>query len=574
MKLQDALRIGHDLKERAGKPLSTFLAVGFAPLHLQTFLSAHLGRRITKKRIQCITGEYGDLIGALDAKAASDADTVAVVVEWADLDPRLGLRRSGGWTVNTLADASGVAEQRLALLSERLKRVSHPRIALVLPTLPMPPVFNTSRWQSGTAELNLRRLLDHFALEAARLPNVVVLSPAYLDQISSPGERRDVKSELRVDFPYTLEHASALAEALALLLHPQPPLKGLITDLDDTLWRGLIGEVGAANVSWTLDARSQIHALYQQLLDSLAESGTLIAVASKNNPSVAEALASLDLLIDVEKVFPIEIGWHAKSESVARILAVWNIASDAVAFVDDSAMDVAEVQSRFPDMHGFVFPTRKDDEAIELIGTLRDLFGKAVVNDEDRLRAASLRAGAELASVRSSPGSQEEFLLALNSKIGANFAKSPFDPRALDLVNKTNQFNLNGQRVHESEWRRRLDANDSFLLTISYADKFGPLGKIGVAYGRAAADELSIEGWVLSCRAFSRRIEHAMLQVLLDHFGVGFVSLTFAPTERNGPVADFLASLNLDARGGIVSVCREHFAAHCPRLYHKIAIDD
>jgi len=209
-----------------------------------------------------------------------------------------------------------------------------------------------------------------------------------------------------------------------------------------------------------------------------------------------------------------------------------------------------------------------------LIGTLRDLFGKAIVSGEDRLRAASLRAGAELAFARSNAGSQEGFLLALNSKIEASFAKAPFDARALDLINKTNQFNLNGRRVAESEWRRRLDANDTFLLTVLYADKFGPLGKIGVAYGRVAADELSIEGWVLSCRAFSRRIEHAMLQVLLDHFGVGRVSLTFATTERNGPMADFLASLKLDTRSVIISVCRKEFAAHCPRLYHKIVVDD
>jgi len=58
-------------------------------------------------------------------------------------------------------------------------------------------------------------------------------------------------------------------------------MKGLITDLDGTLWLGIVGETGVAGVSWSLAEHAQIHGLYQQLLRHFSEMGVLLAVASK-----------------------------------------------------------------------------------------------------------------------------------------------------------------------------------------------------------------------------------------------------------------------------------------------------
>src|SRR5207248_6984173 len=140
-----------------------------------------------------------------------------------------------------------------------------------------------------------------------------------LDRLSPPAERRDVQAEILFGFPYRPAHAAAVAELLTELLKTPAPKKGLITDLDDTLWAGLLGEVGADGVSWDLDHRSQLHGLYQQTLGALADAGVLIGVASKNDAArVHEAFRRRDLLLRRERVFPFEIHWGAKSESVAR----------------------------------------------------------------------------------------------------------------------------------------------------------------------------------------------------------------------------------------------------------------
>jgi FkbH-like protein len=179
-----------------------------------------------------------------------------------------------------------------------------------------------------------------------------------------------------------------------------------------------------------------------------------------------------------------------------------------------------------------------------------------------------------LRAARRDAGSPEEFLAGLQAEIHASFAREPVDKRPLELINKTNQFNLNGERVTEGAWRRSLQRPKGFLLSVSYTDKFGPLGKIAVVSGRLEAEEVVVERWVLSCRAFSRRVEYATLDLLFDRFAAGRLRLAFAPTGRNGPVSDFLASLGIDASGGPVIITRSEFGARCLPLHHKVLLDD
>ncbi len=130
-----------------------------------------------------------------------------------------------------------------------------------------------------------------FAVSLAGFPRLRVLNAQYLDECSPPGARFDFKSEMIYGFPYKTAHASAIAEGLAALIQTATRKKGLITDLDDTLWSGILGEVGVEGISWHLDRKTQIHGIYQQFLASLSSAGVLIAIASKNEGAlVKEAL--------------------------------------------------------------------------------------------------------------------------------------------------------------------------------------------------------------------------------------------------------------------------------------------
>ncbi len=339
--------------------------------------------------------------------------------------------------------------------------------------------------------------------------------------------RFDVESELLTGFPYRLPHASALANLLAQFVRRPTPKKGLITDLDDTLWRGLLGEVGIEGISWDLDHHTQMHAFYQRMLGALASEGALLGIASKNEPSLVEsALGRKDLALSPTAFFPVEVSWGAKSQAVARILKTWNVAPDSVVFVDDSPLELAEVKASHPQMECIQFPTKDAAAIYDLTLRLRDLFGKSAILEEDSIRAQSIRRSHAVAKpYDAAMASPTNFLENVEAELTFNFNKTPLDPRALELVNKTNQFNLNGKRYTEASWQNYFRDLDSFLLVASYTDKYGPLGKIAVIAGRQNGRKLNIDTWVMSCRAFSRRIEYMCLEQLFAKFDVDEIEL-------------------------------------------------
>ena len=550
------------------------LACGFTPLHLETFAAAHMRVADPTNQVVIETGDYGDLAVQLETMACADLDTVLVVIEWADLDPRLGIRALGGWRPDDLTDILGTVRGQADRLAEAIGRIAATAVAVVaMPTLPIPPLFSTRSAQAGAPEMALRGMVATLGATLAAYPRVRMVCGQTIDTRSPLAERFDPRSALAADFPYKLRHASFLAGTMSELASPPAPKKGVITDLDDTLWAGLLGEIGVDGIAWSLEQGAQLHGLYQQLLASLAAAGVLVGVASKNDLGLVEqAFGRRDLTLGIDAVFPIAAGWARKSQSVGQILEAWNIGPDAVVFIDDSPMEVAEVRSAFPEMECLIFPTGDARATFELLHRLRDLCGKTGRQKEDALRLASLRAGEPFRLAQSEPGGASDgFLRAAAGALEFELDGGVDDTRAFELINKTNQFNLNGRGLGEAAWRHHHGADGAFMLTVSYRDKFGDLGKIGALLGRVAKDEVYVDAWVLSCRAFSRRIEHHCIKALFDHFSVKRITFDFVATPRNGPIQSFLAGLTDLSAAKSPSFSREGFFARAPAMFHSIA---
>jgi FkbH-like protein len=231
--------------------------------------------------------------------------------------------------------------------------------------------------------------------------------------------------------------------------------------------------------------------------------------------------------------------------------------------------ELAEVTNAFPAIQCRRFPEDPNDVAA-LLSELADLYGKPFDSAEDTLRLESLRAGAEIEEKLGSE-SLEEVLAGAEGALAITRLADPPDPRALELVNKTNQFNLNGRRFSAAEWLDYLKAPDHCAWIASYGDCFGPLGKIAVAAGRFNGDgELHLDAWVLSCRAFGRRIEYAMLGALFERHGLKKIRFEAVPTERNGPLREMLnAVTGCDAAPGVSLDC-SGFSARKQPWYMRV----
>ncbi|HXN17240.1 MAG TPA: HAD-IIIC family phosphatase [Candidatus Binatus sp.] len=576
MKLIEALET---LKRRppAQSPLlEVQLACGFTPLHFLTFLKAHLRRQFPEHALAIGTGLFGDLLGDVRRLRGKPPCVVVVVMEWQDLDPRLGLRQLGGWGPRQLSNIIRDVREQAGRITDSIETISESHtVTLAAPTLPLPPIALTPSWQSSSFENDIRDVVASVVAKLSRLPRVRVVSSQRLDQISVPGARLDVKSELDFGFPYSLLHADAFAGLIARIIRDPLPKKGLITDLDHTLWKGILGEVNVEGIAWDIDEHAQQHGLYQQLLASLAEAGILIAVASKNDPTlVEEAFRRRSPILHRKQIFPLEISWGAKSESISRILRAWNLGADSVVFVDDSPLELAEVKAAHPEIECLLFPQDDERAAYQLLQDVRDLFGKQCICAEDEIRAESTRTS-QAAAEATEPerSSSEDFLRSIGGKLTLSFSKNPPDPRALELINKTNQFNLNGRRHTESSWMDYLNDPKVFLLLGAYEDKFGPLGKIAVMAGRQDGDSFLVDYWVMSCRALSRRIEQACLRHLFRKFGVEEANFDFALTSRNGPIQAFFLELTGIVTLKSFSISKQQLLDKCPAVYLQIEED-
>lgn len=570
MTLLEALeRIAASQKE-PGEFLRVSLLCSFTPLHFVTFLQAALLERFPGRIVVVKGSAFGDMAGSLRGEEGR-ADFLVVVLEWSDLDPRLGIRSSGSWDPFDLEDILDSSFRNLSYFKQKITALGEKTpLVLSLPSLRLQPIHFGRGLSLNSWAAALRQGLSSFALDLSGVGHVSIVDPEHLACQVPIDLRHDVSSDLFFGFPYSIEYASLLAEVVAEILQTDSPLKGLVTDLDDTLWKGILGEDGVEGVSWNLDGHSQIYGIYQKFLRSLARSGSLVAVASKNDASlVEEAFCRPDILLPRKDIFPLEANWGPKSVSIGRILHAWNIGEDAIVFIDDSPMEIAEVQSVFPKIRCRLFPKNDPAAVLALLRELRRLMGKEIIREEDLIRSKSLEVGRVLAATTDEE-SYEALLRESGSLFSYSLVKSPFDGRAFELVNKTNQFNLNGRRYTEEEWASSLSSDESILMTVTYEDRFGPLGKIAVLRGDLEGATLRVDRWVMSCRAFGRRIEHQMMECLFSVFNLDKLEFNYVPTERNGPVREFFRSV-----GGFLSedrpvLSRKLWKSFCPALYHEV----
>src|SRR5258708_1403189 len=141
MRLSEALRINEQAVSATSPPRKIHLVCGFTPLHLETFVQANVRLNFPGEGVEIISGLFGDLEGNLRKASQAPSECALVVLEWSDLDERLGLRSSAGWGSEILADVLQQVPEKLRRietgLGELAKRMP---VAVLATTLPLPPL--------------------------------------------------------------------------------------------------------------------------------------------------------------------------------------------------------------------------------------------------------------------------------------------------------------------------------------------------------------------------------------------------------------------------------------------------
>lgn len=327
--------------------------------------------------------------------------------------------------------------------------------------------------------------------------------------------------------------------------------KCLVLDLDNTVWGGVIGDDGLDGIVLGQGhPLGEAFAAFQRYVKRLSERGIILAVASKNDPEIAKSAFEQhpEMVLQLSDISAFEATWSDKPASLSRIAADLNIGLDSLVFFDDNPMERALMRETLPEVAVPEVP----DAAEQYISCLVDAgyFETIAFTGDDVRRTQQYVANRQRKESQSRAADIDSFLrdLKMQMEVGA-FDKANL-PRIVQLINKTNQFNLTTRRYTESEVLGLIGNDDAETFHIRLKDRFGDNGIISIIIAREISEGgdviLDIDTWLMSCRVLGRRVEKATLDLLVKaaaRRGALAIRGHFIPTARNGLVRDHFANL-------------------------------
>ncbi len=360
----------------------------------------------------------------------------------------------------------------------------------------------------------------------------------------------DVRHWLQGKMEIAPAAGSRYGELLARLVAAQlgRSRKCLVLDLDNTLWGGVVGDDGLEGlVLGEGSARGEAYLAIQRYVLTLKERGIVLAVCSKNESKVAESVFRdhPEMVLRRSDLAAFVANWDDKATNLQRIADELNIGLDSLVFVDDNPAERERIRGALPSV---AVPELPADPA-DYVRCIADAgyFEAITFTAEDRQRAAHYAANAERSMLQEATHSVEEFLRHLAMTVVAGPVRAVDTARSVQLINKTNQFNMTTRRVTADDLARFASAPGNLALQFRLRDRFGDNGIVSVMLLTAAgADAWHIENWVMSCRVFGRQLEDEVLNIAVETaVGRGIRSLIaeFIPTAKNGVVCDLYRRL-------------------------------
>lgn len=342
--------------------------------------------------------------------------------------------------------------------------------------------------------------------------------------------------------PLLARHSAAVIAA-----HLGLSRKCLVLDLDNTLWGGVIGEDGLSGIKLgSGDPRGEAFLAFQESILRLKERGIVLAVASKNNDADAREPFERhpDMRIRLDDISVFIANWDDKPANLQRIASTLDIGLDALVLVDDNPAEREIVRELLPGVEVVHLGPDPAGYARALADSL--FFEPAMLTKEDRDRTAQYRARADAHQLRAQVDSIEDYY----RNLGMRALVAPFDelhlPRVVQLIAKTNQFNLTTRRHDVATIRDFMSDPDCVHLYLRLRDRFADHGLVAVLIARHSRDALDIDTWLMSCRVIGRTVENEMLMHLCRHaedLECSRLRGVFVPSPKNEIVRDLYANL-------------------------------
>jgi len=257
--------------------------------------------------------------------------------------------------------------------------------------------------------------------------------------------------------------------------------KCIVLDLDNTLWGGIIGEDGIEGIKLGNIAPGIEYVEFQRSLLSLYNRGIILAICSKNNPDDAFAVfrEHPSQVLKEEHFAAMRINWQDKAANIAELAQEINIGLDSMVFLDDNPVERAQVSQTHLEVLVVEMPKnpRLYREMLENL----NVFDVLSLTKEDMARGDMYVGKRKRTELEQSATSIEDFLRTLDLKVRIDEVSDFDTPRVVQLIGKTNQFNLTTRRYTDAEVNDFRKSKEMAVYSMAVHDKFGDEGVVGVA---------------------------------------------------------------------------------------------
>lgn len=324
--------------------------------------------------------------------------------------------------------------------------------------------------------------------------------------------------------------------------------KCIVLDLDNTLWGGVIADDGLEGISIGEGTPSgEAFLNFQKYLIELKKRGIILAVCSKNFEETAMDvfLNHSDMQLKLNDFSAFKANFKNKAENIQEIATMLNIGLDSMVFIDDNPAERLLVKQLLPDVCVLDIP--EDPSMFVQYLSSQSLFEIVQFSSEDLKRNEYYQDNAKREQTKKQFSDLKDYLQSLDMEAAVGDFDEYNLPRIVQLINKTNQFNLTTIRYSESEIRERLKNDMTIGRYYKLKDRFGDNGLIAIVILEKETDNsLTIDTWLMSCRVLSRGMEEFICNDIIEiakQKGCARIIGKYIPTKKNKLVENLYENL-------------------------------
>lgn len=480
----------------------------------------------------------------------------AVLVLWRlqDLAPNLVYSSSSMSTDKRQNVMDDIIQRIHTLVSGFTQQSNSPLFLATMPaTIPYGRALIDLHMEAGVEMA--RQTINLELLKIASNNNSQVHIFDFANWAGSQGEKAfDIRMDLFASQPLASSSLTSFSGVLNHHLTPliRPSKKVLALDLDNTLWGGVLGEDGIANLNIGHEFPGNVYRQIQLLALSLKNQGVLLVMLSKNNLNdVEEAFEALsDMPLSLDDFTVIKADWQEKFENIKDVAQELNLGLNSFVFMDDQPFEREQMSYHLPEIT--VLAVSKDPITMRDALMNSSCFASYRLSKEDLERTSDYKIQSERRNLEKQSTSKTDFLLALNLEATICSVNAGSLGRVVQMCNKTNQFNVTTIRHSEADIQHIREQPRSILLTLSLRDRFSDQGIVGLIIAlpdENNANNLILDSFLMSCRALGRGAEKVLWSAFMESATQNkFTSITarYIPTKKNSQCSALFDELGLN----------------------------